>query len=323
MRYRPHLSDEEVGALLERHYRLGVSAVEFLPVGMDGWAYRVEDAHGQAWFAKLRQALQPGELPVTAYLRERLGLEWLVAARPTPDGLLAAQVSDLHLVVYPFVAGESLMDRGLRSGDAQRIGRMLAELHGATGSLPPDLRAMLPAESFRAHQETAARVLQAALASWPPGSAEAALAEFIRDKTAPIERVLLGARALGARARSRGPAQVVCHADIHGANILTGADGRLSVIDWDGIMLAPPERDLVFWRNAPEWPEIAAAYGLAGEPDGELIAYYGHEWVVQEVADFGENVFFLPLGEEQKADSLAEFRRLFEPGNVVSQALAE
>jgi spectinomycin phosphotransferase len=176
-------------------------------------------------------------------------------------------------------------------------------------------------ESFRAHQETARRVLQAARASWPRGSHQADLAGLIGSKLVQIRRIMRAARELGQRARQRKLPHGICHADIHGANILAGPDGRLFVIDWDGMLLAPPERDLIFWHNAPEWPEIAAAYGLAGELDRELIAYYGHEWVVQEIADFGENVFFLPLAEEQKADSLDEFRRLFEPGNVVAQVL--
>jgi spectinomycin phosphotransferase len=51
------------------------------------------------------------------------------------------------------------------------------------------------------------------------------------------------------------------------------------------------------------------------------LAYYGYEWVVQEIGDYAERVFFMPeLGAATRADAVQEFKALFQPGNVVEAA---
>lgn len=44
---------------------------------------------------------------------------------------------------------------------------------------------------------------------------------------------------------------VLCHADFHDANLLIDPTGRLFIVDWDEIILAPKERDLVFVTDTP------------------------------------------------------------------------
>ncbi len=321
MRFRPHLTDAQVAAQLERQYHLNVQALEFLPLGQDGWAYRVEDAHAGTFFAKLRQHTGALELAVTGHLHNSLGMPWVLAPLPTVDQAHEAETGGLWLSLYPYISGQDLMQRGLRPGEGEAIGDMLAQLHAAGQRLPPGLLDRLPRESFARHQEMAGRVLAQARETQPPGSVQADLAGFISGSRSLIAHIVQRAQELGQTICQRAPAMVVCHADIHGANILAAADNSLTVIDWDGIMLAPPERDLFFWSDSPQQQEILSAYGLERPLDEEIGAYYGYEWVVQEIADYGENIFFLPLTQEQKADSLAEFKQVFAPGDVAAQAL--
>jgi aminoglycoside phosphotransferase (APT) family kinase protein len=56
---------------------------------------------------------------------------------------------------------------------------------------------------------------------------------------------------------------VLCHTDLGGDNMLVDEDGRLSVLDWDYPMLAPPEHDL--WSALGEgFRDILDAYRQAG-----------------------------------------------------------
>jgi hypothetical protein len=51
---------------------------------------------------------------------------------------------------------------------------------------------------------------------------------------------------LGRAVAAARPELVLCHADLHLANLLVDAEGRLWVVDWDGLQLTPRERDLLF-----------------------------------------------------------------------------
>ena len=100
--------------------------------------------------------------------------------------------------------------------------------------------------------------------------------------------------ALGARLEDQPPAFVLCHADIHPANIIIDSAGALHIVDWDEALLAPKERDLMFFiddgRSADTTDAFLAGYG-DHTVDPLALAYYKYDWVIQELGDYGERVF--------------------------------
>jgi phosphotransferase family enzyme len=127
---------------------------------------------------------------------------------------------------------------------------------------------------------------------------------------------------LGRVVAAARPELVLCHADLHLANLLVDDQDRLAVVDWDGLELAPPERDLCFFVTETAAGERARFFEGHGPatPDRAALAYYRWEWVVQELADYGGRVVDDRLGEATRRHALAEFRRLFAPGDVVELA---
>jgi spectinomycin phosphotransferase len=118
------------------------------------------------------------------------------------------------------------------------------------------------------------------------------------------------------------PQLVLCHADLHLANLLVDDGGGLAVVDWDGLELAPPERDLSFFVTGTTGRERARFFEGYGPTDLDqaALAYFGWEWVAQELADYGSRVFDDRLAEATRRHALEEFRRLFAPGDVVDVA---
>jgi len=92
------------------------------------------------------------------------------------------------------------------------------------------------------------------------------------------------------------------------------------VVDWDGLLLAPRERDLMF-VTGEERTRFLEGYGPA-TLDRTVLAYYRWEWVVQELADYGTRVLDDRLGEQTRRQAVTEFARLFAPGDVVEAARA-
>jgi len=118
---------------------------------------------------------------------------------------------------------------------------------------------------------------------------------------------------------------VICHADIHKANIMIDKQHQIRIVDWDEVIIAPKERDLMFFvEDGHEAHKVMAFMQGYGETEinQTMIAYYRYEWVVQEFGDFGERVFLSEeLGDIQKQDSLDGFKQLFDAGDVIDLAI--
>ncbi len=135
---------------------------------------------------------------------------------------------------------------------------------------------------------------------------------------------------LGRRLARAAPPFVLCHADIHTANVLLDADGRVWFVDWDEAVLAPRERDLMFVVGGisstlvgpREEALFFRGYG-ATTVDPLSLAYYRYAWAVGDIGAFGEEVFFRPdLGPETKRAAADLFMGLFRPGEIVALAFA-
>jgi hypothetical protein len=105
-----------------------------------------------------------------------------------------------RLLVYPWVDGVAAMGRGLTDRQWAALGRFAADLHRTV--LPADLAAMVTREWF---------------VPWGAGPVRelAGLWQAHRDEIAATDR----------------PELVLCHADLHLANLLVDDQDRLAVVD--------------------------------------------------------------------------------------------
>jgi len=153
------------------------------------------------------------------------------------------------------------------------------------------------------------------------------LAASLRANRDDISHIVARAEALGDALRARSPAPVLCHADIHGGNVLIGADQALSIVDWDTLTFAPKERDLMFvgggvggvWHDAQEEAWFYQGYGRT-EIDWQALAYYRYERIVEDIAAYGEQLLLTDEGGSDRAYGLRFFRDQFLPNNVVEIA---
>jgi spectinomycin phosphotransferase len=112
--------------------------------------------------------------------------------------------------------------------------------------------------------------------------------------------------------------------------VLLEGDEQFWLIDWDETVLAPKERDLMFFIGGimrellqPHHTEyFFRGYGDTAI-DLDALLYYRNAWAVQDIAADGERVFFLPeLSDASRQDAVRMFKLLFEPGYIVSIASA-
>lgn len=321
---RPDLSDEKITACLRENFHVDPDVIDFLPLGNDAnsWVFRV-DGQQAAYFLKLKKGpVYPPSLFVPRELRDA-GIEQVLAPLPCENGSLSAQADDFNLILYPFIQGRNAMDQGMHAAQWVEFGSTLKRIHACP--LPASLITEIQREQFRLNP----RLLKIArdLASSVPGkqfSSPSAqeLALFWAERAAEIDRILDRAEEIGQMLQGTNLDFVLCHTDIHTANIMLDPQGQLHIIDWDQPLFAPKERDLIFigGEQSIEEQNFYRGYGLT-KLDPLATAYYAYEWVVQEIGDYGERVFITPdFGETTRQDSLRGFKQLFDPGDVVEGA---
>jgi len=322
MRERPPLSDGALAATLADGWGVAVASVEFLPVGNDSraWSFGVVAADGSRRFCKVRRGpADPGAVRVPMFLREQ-GLEEVVAAVPTVDGEPWRPLAGFTLLLYPWVEGRPAMEQGLSDRQWTALGRFVAALH-RTALHRTALAAAVTRESFVPWGTGPVRALDARIdEDWLAEPLRHELAGLWRAHRTEIGVAADRAERLGRVVAAARPALVLCHGDLHTANLLVGHRDRLAVVDWDGLLLAPRERDLMF-VTGEERTRFLEGYGPA-TLDRTVLAYYRWEWVVQELADYGTRVLDDRLGEQTRRQAVTEFARLFAPGDVVEAARA-
>lgn len=328
------LSDEAVASRLRGDY--GIDPTRIVPLGLgadsDARVARVEAADGSAYFLKIKIGRE-GDDDLGAAVARALaggGIGQVVAPLPTKAGALRVEVGGFALILSPFVDGRTGWDVGLSVEQWAEFGGILQRIHT---SLPPvELRQRLPRETYvpvARWSRIVEGLVNGAYEGPRDGEASRQLAALVGERRGEIRGLLRRAEALGRRLQGGRLPFVLCHGDIHTANVMIERGGGLRLVDWDQPILAPKERDLMFVigtalrgfpPGSPEERGFFAGYG-AVEPDPIALAYYRYEWAVEDIGSFAECVVARPdFGEDAKLDAFRGVRSVFAPGMIAEAA---
>jgi spectinomycin phosphotransferase len=280
MLVEPDLDRAALAAALQRDYGLAASAVRFIPVGETAWCYQVTDEQGGQWFLKLGRpgAIEPARAEFALELGRALAELGLPVPRPQPTrgGTLWCWLGGLRLALFEFIDSEPLSDQDLSAaGLTERVAGLAAAIHGATGALAVPV-------PFTETFEVWTDGLRGCLAELEAGAGGAdGLVAEARALVRPQHVALLGmqqrVQALGDAVGSRPRELVLCHGDLRGDNLLGDRAGRVWLVDWDGAMLAPRERDLVLFTGRG-FAAFLAGYQRAAhrsiDADADLLAFF-------------------------------------------------
>lgn len=326
---KPNLDDDRLIACLRDEFGVDVHTVAFLPIGADfnTAVYRAY-AEGQDYFVKLRRGgFNDVTVAVPRLLHER-GVAEIISPLKTKTGALWAALDEYAVLLSPYIAGLDGAEAGLTDEHWRQFGRALKGLH--TTDLPPALAARIPRETFTGHWREQVKGFQEQVEreTFTDPSA-AGLAALLRDNRNSVTELVERAERLAAELKERMPAFVLCHADAHIWNLLIEPDGRLYLVDWDTLIYAPRERDLMFpgsglffdGRTPAEQEALFYQGYLQTEIDRAALAYYRCERIVQDIAAYCEQLLLTDVGGADRAQSLSQIAHQFTPGQVVEIAL--
>lgn len=327
---KPDLQDERLISCLRDDYGLIVAQIAFLPLGNDvnTAVYRVVADDGTRYFLKLRRgAFDEMTVAVPQFLSDQ-GIAQIIAPIETRTRQLWTRLESFAVILSPFIAGQDGIEAELSDRQWVDLGAALKGMH--TAVLPESLRRGIPRETYSPYWRNLVRAFQERAEEDTFAEPVAAkLAMFLRTRRAEISDLVGRAEQLGATLPGRPLQEVLCHADIHAANVLIGADGALYVVDWDTLILAPKERDLMFvgagicgvWHSAHEEALFYRGYGEV-EIDSMALAYYRYERIVEDIAAYCEQLFLTDEGGADREQALHYLTDSFLPNSVVEIAYA-
>jgi spectinomycin phosphotransferase len=327
---KPDLADAQLIACLQHNYGLQIGQVDFLPLGndMNTAVYRVVAGDARPYFLKLRSGSFDEITVVIPHLLTEQGMTQIIAPIPTSSGQLWARMDAFAVMLFPFVAGRNGFEVEISDRQRIEIGAALKRMH--TANLPEAVRQRLPRESYSPYWRDIVRGFQARAEDTAFAEPIAAqLATLLRSKRAIVDDLVLRAELFGADLRARTLELVLCHADIHAGNLLIDSHGALFIVDWDTLILAPKERDLMFigagtdavWLSAREHTLFYQGYGIT-EIDMNALAYYRYERIVEDIAAYCEQILLTDQGGDDRAEGLRQLASQFEPGAVIEIAFA-
>lgn len=324
---KPGISDQKIIVTLNENYSVQVNHIEFMPIGNDASAftYRVETENQTSYFLKLKKGHSNfAGLFVPRFLKDN-GIKQAIAPLSTKSQELWVHVGDFALILYPFITGMEAIQVGMTDAQWTEFGSALKRIHAA--KLDENTLPYVAQESFSPKWSGRARTLheQVNVRNYDDPY-QKQLAIFWKENNEKIQTLIERAETIGKRLQQTDLDFVLCHADIHTANILITQDQNMFIVDWDETLLAPKERDLMFILSGDtihtrEEQRFFDGYGKV-KINQPALAYYRYEWCIQEIGDFGERVFVTKdAGENTKQTSVEGFIKLFSQGDVIEVAL--
>ena len=324
---KPDISDKLIIARLQEEYHLRVAELTFLPLGADQGSavYRVVSEDGTDYFLKLRKGFDEITVTIPLFLKSQ-GIQEIISPFETKSKQGWANFGQYKMILYPFIDGKNGFEMELTDDHKRRLGSALKAIHSTQVS--PELKRLIPKEAFSPQWRERIRSLQAQveeLSFQDPNAAKLAL--FMKSKRNEITQLVERAESLASELQSKLLELVLCHTDIHGANILVTENNDFYIVDWDAPLLAPKERDLMFigggidyiWKSGRDEAVFYDGYGKTNI-DFAMLAYYRYERVIEDLVAYGEQLLWTDEGGADRPEAYERFTGNFEPGQTIEIA---
>jgi len=327
---KPDIQDERIVTCLQTEFGLGVTQIQFLPLGydLDTAVYRAAAQDGSLYFVKLRRGkLDGASIEIPRYLFS-LGLKQAIPPYESLREKLWADLEPYHLVLYPWIDGQNGYEARIEAHHWVELGHVLRWFHAV--KFPDEITGEICRERFSTTWRDMLKILLERVGAGTfrePIAAETAALMF--DKKDVTLDLVYRAEKLAEKLKADPPDFILCHGDLHVGNLLVDREGSLYLVDWDTLVFAPKERDLMVAGSGlgGSWfsPQQEEAYFYRGYGDTEInhiaLAYYRYARIIEDIAIFCQQLAFSDEGGDDRPQSLHYLKSNFEPGGTIEIAL--
>ncbi len=326
---KPEIKDEIIISCLQKEFELSVDRISFLPLGADQntAVYRATTGNKTNYFVKLRRGdFNHATVVVPQYLCD-MGIKQIIPVIKNRSGKLWTNLEPFKLFLYPFIEGQNGYERKLSPKQWMEFGKTLRTFHSA--HIPIEITNGIKRETFSKKWNTSVknylfRIEKETFSE--PTAIE--LAAFLIDNSSNTLELVKRAEYCAEILQGQSLEYIVCHADIHGWNLLIDENGTLYIVDWDTLIYAPKERDLMFigsgLGDSGYSPREEEALFYKGYGQTEInhiaIAYYRYERIIEDIALYCDQIFLSNEGGEDRNQALINVKSNYLANGTIERA---
>ena len=318
----------ELKQLLSTEYALPLQSITFLPEGEDSYGYIVVSETDEKYFAKASASVPDACLQLASLLRHRCNISGVVAPLKTSNGALGMPWHDFRVSLFPFIEGKSRWDlwkvgKDFTDAELGQTAVLLATIHHCTDEIKVDC--LRVAKYDLPLRNELYEVLAASTKEIPSQNPyQKQLLEALAAHRSSVLAAMERYDELGRSATASQTSFVITHGDPTPGNLILDTENRLHLIDWDGVCLGPPEKDLVSFTGE-RFEVVLERYLTERQCDvflhADIFGFYIYEWTLNEIRDYSTKILFKNKDTQQNEydwESLQEYlppnRELMEEG---------
>ena len=304
MKYDSQRTKQSVIDALKKYYGVTLKSMDFKPVGEESYSYLAIDFNGNKYFVKhCERANVTKNIDLVNQLLVQLKDFNFVVPPIDVQGKTSFSVLTGKIYVYPYIDGE-IITIGNDKFEKELVDKLLdimVKIHSSKDRITVNL----PVENFKNDFLTDFEKLLVLLAG-NKDKTGSEVASILESNEILIRKLITEHTKLGDFYKNNKPNLVLTHGDITGRNIILAEDS-LKLVDWDGVMIAPSERDLNFLLDNPHFSidEYLRKMGM-DRYDPKLKEYYGQQWALGSTIGNLENLLKMDLTPEDQAEYIDE-----------------
>jgi len=317
---------QDILKIIEKEYDISIINIEQLNLGVDinSTLYKVHSSDLKKYFIKIRSGeFYEASIEIPYWLSKYSGSKNIINPIETKDKRLYVKILDFTLAVFPYIDGKSGWDINLTNDQFIQFGEFMKKLHSCI--FPKEyLKNIYTAKYNQEYKNNVKNYFQ----NIENQSKDNMVIKELEINRNTIMDIINFMENTANEIIYEKQKICLCHGDIHAGNILIGSD-NIYIVDWDTIILAPKEKDLMFigggigkkWNTESEIKYFYKGYGQETEINKTLLKYYRCERIIQDIFYLYNEIISSKTDNKEKKLRLEIIKQKFEPKDVVEMAL--
>jgi Ser/Thr protein kinase RdoA (MazF antagonist) len=259
------------------------------------------------YFVKLHDPDGSQDLDFTLRVARTLNGTWRIEGVLPPlaalSGTLYVFLGPCPISVHPFIQGRNAATREpLTESETIRIGMLVGEFHRSAAALE-----FMGGPTERFDTECIEILDGLLIGKSGPGGIVGSVLDLLARNREALHDAMAVLKRLQDRARAARFRYAITHGDLTLHNFMVDEDERFHVIDWDSALLAPVERDLIFFGETGFEPFLCgyARTTALEHVNIDLLSFFAYRWCLDGIAFFANRLLAEDVTSDRTETDLA------------------